>query len=276
MTDAEIYSFVAAIMGFVFLLLGIGLIVAIIQLIAFWKVYKKAGKGGWEAIVPFYNNYVLVEISGLEWWWFLLYFAPMVLSFIAPLAWLGPIVSLFATFNTYYNLSKKFNKGVGFAIGLTLATPIFASILGFSKKCVYDANVAVSSNGIFGEPEVKNNIQPMNNYQPNPAMQPMNNVQPNPAMQPMNNYQPNPAMQPMNNVQPNPAMQPMNNYQPNPAMQPMNNVQPNPAMQPMNNVQPNPAMQPMNNVQPNPAMQPMNNVQPNPAMQPTDNVQQNQ
>lgn len=52
--------------GSVFILL---LVIALyaVYVIGLWKLFKKAGKQGWEAIIPFYNTYVLVEISGLNW-----------------------------------------------------------------------------------------------------------------------------------------------------------------------------------------------------------------
>lgn len=50
--------------GSIFILL---LVIAlyVVYVIGLWKLFKKAGKQGWEAIIPFYNTYVLVEISGL-------------------------------------------------------------------------------------------------------------------------------------------------------------------------------------------------------------------
>ena len=47
----------------------IGLIVLavlVVYLVALWKVFVKAGKQGWEAIIPFYNSWILVEIAGLN------------------------------------------------------------------------------------------------------------------------------------------------------------------------------------------------------------------
>lgn len=57
--------------GSIFILL---LVIAlyVVYVIGLWKLFKKAGKQGWEAIIPFYNTYVLVEISGLNWWYFLI------------------------------------------------------------------------------------------------------------------------------------------------------------------------------------------------------------
>ena len=36
--------------------------------VCLWKLFKKAGKNGWEAIIPYYNTWVLIEIAGLNWW----------------------------------------------------------------------------------------------------------------------------------------------------------------------------------------------------------------
>ena len=152
-----------AIFGLIAML--IALAVSVIQLIGMWKVFKKAGKGGWEALIPFYCNYVLIEIAGLNWWWFLFFFAPLVLGFIG-LAWLGSLAYLFAVFNCYYNLSKKFNKGTGFAVCLTLFTPICIPILGFSKNNVY-SNVYVSNNGVFGPSGTNNNNNTYSNVNNN-------------------------------------------------------------------------------------------------------------
>jgi hypothetical protein len=43
-------------------LLSIALMVLLI--VAWWKLFEKAGEHGWAAIIPFYNTYVLYKISG--------------------------------------------------------------------------------------------------------------------------------------------------------------------------------------------------------------------
>ena len=161
---------ILGVLGTVFVIvLFIALAIAIVQIIGQWKLYKKAGKGGWEAIVPFYCNWVLVEIAGLKWYWFLSFFAPVILSCLK-LDVIGWLVYLFGMFNIFYNISKKFNKGIWFAICLTLFTPICICILGFSRKAVYDKNVVVSPNGVFGF---------LDNNGPNTKQQ---NVVPTPVM----------------------------------------------------------------------------------------------
>ena len=133
-------------------------VVYFIGIIGLWGVFRKAGKCGWDAIIPFYSHWVLVEISGLNWWWFLLSLAPLLLSFFG-LTFLGIIASFLATFNCYYNLSKKFHKGTFFAICLTLFNPICIAILGLNKKCVYDNSVKVNNNGIFNETDINMSYQ---------------------------------------------------------------------------------------------------------------------
>lgn len=106
---------------------GIGLIVfllfylAIIVLVVagMWKMFEKAGQPGWAAIVPIYNTYILCKIVGRPGWWVVLLLIPYV-NFIFLI-----IISL--------DLAKSFAKGVGFAIGLILLSPIFVCILGFGS-----------------------------------------------------------------------------------------------------------------------------------------------
>ena len=59
----------------------IGLILAVIQLIGKWKIFKKAGRKGWEAIIPLYSTWILMtEVAKLNWWWFLILFAPSLIT----------------------------------------------------------------------------------------------------------------------------------------------------------------------------------------------------
>lgn len=95
----------------------IGLIFAVIMIVANWKIFTKAGKPGWAAIVPFYNLYTMFEIAGMNGWMFLLL--------------LIPIVNIVMAVMLYLNLAKAFGKSGGFAVGLILLNPIFSLILAF-------------------------------------------------------------------------------------------------------------------------------------------------
>lgn len=154
--------------GFTALFIILGLILLaflIVGTVALWKLYKKAGKKGWESIVPFYGYYVLTEIAGLNWWWFLLVIADSIVSLlnVEDLAPIANLVSLFATFNIYYNIAKKFGKTTGTSVCAGIFSFIFILIFGFSKNEVYNLNIPVSKNGIFGTPEgnYNNNVSPV-------------------------------------------------------------------------------------------------------------------
>jgi hypothetical protein len=89
----------------------------IFMIAAMWKVYTKAGKPGWAAIIPIYNTIVLLEIIGKPIWWFLLLLVPCVN--IVFMVWM------------YNLLSKSFGKSEGFTVGIILLPFIFIPILGF-------------------------------------------------------------------------------------------------------------------------------------------------
>ncbi len=95
------------------------LVIAVIMIVANWKIYTKAGKPGWASLVPFYNMYVMYEIAGMNGWMFLLTFIP--------------IVNIVIQIMLYLNLAKKFGKSTGFAIGLILLNPIFLLLLAFGN-----------------------------------------------------------------------------------------------------------------------------------------------
>lgn len=104
------------------MLKSIGLIelaVFILIIVGMWKVFVKAGKPGWAAIIPIYNVIVLLEIGGKPLWWVLLFFIPLVN--IVVLILLGIAVA------------KNFGKSDAFGLGLGLLGFIFYPILGFGS-----------------------------------------------------------------------------------------------------------------------------------------------
>ncbi len=148
-----------AIWGTFAIILIIGLIIGLIQLIADWNLYKKCGRKGWEAIIPFYNTWIkMVEIAKLNWWWFLIAILPsLLLSSAKDLTIIISLVTIFTAFQCNYNIAKKFHKDTGFAILMTLFPTILDLILAFSKNYVYDDSVPVSKNGIIKDNNINNN-----------------------------------------------------------------------------------------------------------------------
>ena len=97
----------------------IELAIGVVALIAIWKIFTKAGKPGWAALIPIYNTYTLLEIVGREWWWLLLL--------------LIPGVNVVILIIVIFDLAKSFGKDTGFGFGLLFLSPIFILILGFGK-----------------------------------------------------------------------------------------------------------------------------------------------
>ncbi|MCK9481768.1 MAG: DUF5684 domain-containing protein [Bacteroidia bacterium] len=102
--------------------IGMGLMIFYILILALiiislWKVFEKAGKPGWAAIVPIYNIVILLEIVKKPTWWILLLLIPFVNVIIAIII--------------YIELAKAFGQGVGFAIGLLLLSIVFFPLLAF-------------------------------------------------------------------------------------------------------------------------------------------------
>lgn len=150
---------------FLIIFLVIAIIFSVLEIIGKWKLYKKAGKNGWEAIIPYYNNWVLVEISGCKWWFFLIIIFSSLISLNISfdinetsqlnfnyLELVGSIINFLALYCVNYNICKKCNKSTGYAVGLTILPFIFYPILGFGSS-KYDNNVKVSPYGVFKEGE---------------------------------------------------------------------------------------------------------------------------
>lgn len=105
--------------------LGIGfmvlwLAIAVLMVAAMWKVFVKAGRPGWAALIPIYNLVVLLEIAGKPVWWFVLFLIPFV-NFV--------VIIMLAI-----SLAKKFGKGVGYGLGLAFLGVVFLPMLGFGDS----------------------------------------------------------------------------------------------------------------------------------------------
>ena len=99
-------------------------VIFVLTIIAMWKIFEKAGKPGWAAIIPVYNFVVMFQIVGLSPWLLLLYIVPLVNS----------IAVFILTIIMNIRLAKAFGKGTGFILGLIFLSPIFDLILGFGDS----------------------------------------------------------------------------------------------------------------------------------------------
>lgn len=150
------------------ILMIISLLLSILLIVSMWKIYKKAGKPGWAAIVPVYNIIVLLEIAELPLWYIALF--------------LVPFANIYAMFKIYIELAHKFGKSTGFGVASVFFSVICFPILAFNKNIVYKnasvvennvesandqndiAKQLIDNNGVFGNSQNEQNNVP--NYQP--------------------------------------------------------------------------------------------------------------
>lgn len=116
-------SIVGALMVYIVIILAI----AIVQIIAMWKLFTKAGEKGWKSIIPIYNIVILFKISGLSPWLILVYLA----TIIPFIGWIA-LIALNAVLA--YKIAKSFGKDGGWAVGIYFLAPIFYMILAFGSS----------------------------------------------------------------------------------------------------------------------------------------------
>jgi len=107
--------------GFFAVFLPVVLIVVVYMCFVLWKLYGKAGRPGWAAIVPFYSTYVMIKIAGRPGWWLILLFIP--------------VVNVVVWIMIYLSFAKAFGRSAVFGFfGLFLFGVIGFSILAFGKS----------------------------------------------------------------------------------------------------------------------------------------------
>ncbi len=113
----------------------------VVEAVAYWKIFKKAGEGGWKSLIPIYNLYIQYKISWSGGWFFIFLVCTAggvaLASFAGAAYVIGVILSvigLCVSICSSYKLSKAFGHGVPFAIGILFLSPIFILILGFGSS----------------------------------------------------------------------------------------------------------------------------------------------
>jgi hypothetical protein len=120
---SQFFQSVPAIFGTVFLVIFLSILylgIIAFYVICMWKIFVKAGRPGWAAIIPFYNIYLELEIVGLPWWLIFLIFVP------------GANAVVYILIDI--NLATVFGKSTGFAVGLIFLSFVFIPILAFDSS----------------------------------------------------------------------------------------------------------------------------------------------
>ena len=180
----EATSAFAGLAAFGIIIWLIAMAVSVITIISMWKLFTKAGKPGWAAIIPIYNIIVMLEIAELPMWYIALYFVPG--------------ANIYAMIKTYIEVAHKFGKSTGFGVGIAFLSPIFLPMLAFSKNANYVGAQNVA-------PTYQQPVQPT----PSPVQQPV--VEPvAPTYQQPVQPTPSPVQQPVvEPVTPTPEIQPV-------------------------------------------------------------------
>ena len=121
------------------------LILCILLIIAWWKIFVKAGEPGWKSIIPIYNVYTLCKIIGINFWIYVLAI-PVGLGLLNAIA-IGTgsaaftvivyvaivIYIIYLAILEAIKLGDAFGKSTAFKVCIFFFAPICYLILGFGK-----------------------------------------------------------------------------------------------------------------------------------------------
>lgn len=114
------------------------LLIQVIHFLGTFRLYQKAGRKSWEALVPVYNAVVLMQIIRRPKWWVILLFVPIVNLMMFPVVWVETLRS--------FGRNRSIDTLLGI---LTLGLYIF--IPNFDSKTTYDKDRDLNSKTWFGE-----------------------------------------------------------------------------------------------------------------------------
>ncbi len=134
-------AIVAILLGSLIAIIVIVIVFWVVEFIAYWKIFQKAGEPGWKSLIPFYNSYIQYKISWSGLWFWVSLACSVVGSLmtgstgaVLVIGYILTIVALIVRLVELYKLSCSFGHGVGYTIGLFFLHPIFLIILGYGKS----------------------------------------------------------------------------------------------------------------------------------------------
>ena len=99
------------------------IIISIFMIVAYRKLFEKAGKPWRSFFIPFYNQYLMFKIWGRPGWWFVWMLVPPVLMALS-------IILCF-------DIAKRFNKHRTFWLWIRLIPIVFIPMIAFDKDITY-------------------------------------------------------------------------------------------------------------------------------------------
>jgi signal peptidase I len=112
--------------------------IQIIHFLGTWKLYVKAGRKAWEALVPIYNGVVLMQIINRPKWWVILLFIPVVNLLMFLVIWIETIRA--------FRFYKKIDSAL---VILTLGFYIY--YINYATDATYNANRSIKPRSELGE-----------------------------------------------------------------------------------------------------------------------------
>jgi hypothetical protein len=107
-----------------------GLVLALLTLVGYWKVFTKIGLPGWMGIVPFVNVYQIFKARGQH----------------EPVLWLVlcliPCISIIGAWVLASDTAEMFDKGIGWKLFLFFIPGLSHLVLGFGSYPVDPTRVA--------------------------------------------------------------------------------------------------------------------------------------
>jgi signal peptidase I len=103
-----------------------------------WKLYQKAGRKSWEALIPVYNAVVLMEIIRRPKWWVILLFIPIINLMIFPVVWV----------ETLRSFGKNSSLDTAFGI---LTFGLYTYTINYNENVQYQADRSLVPRTWFGE-----------------------------------------------------------------------------------------------------------------------------
>ena len=131
---AEAGAFAGAALGVLIFGWIIGIAAAVFMIIGMWKIFKKAGKNGWEALIGGHDMFVLFEIAGINPIWCIWILIAGVVAAIPFIGWLAAAAVIgFAWFWMNIKLAKTFGKETGYGVLMAFFPYVMYPILGIGS-----------------------------------------------------------------------------------------------------------------------------------------------
>ena len=120
--------------------------ILLLPFIASWKLFKKVGIPGYKSLIPIYNEYLILKIAGMNGLWLIVAYSPFIIDsinnnfkdklpdYVYIILIVFTILAIIFNIIRSIKLSKAFDRGILFMIGMFFFPTIFEIILGMGRS----------------------------------------------------------------------------------------------------------------------------------------------